>query len=320
MIGKIPKPGKSFKGCIEYNLLKKDATILMADGIRIDSIAHTINDFNMQRKMNPGLGQAVGHMILSWSINDSTKLNDAVMVGIAKEYLQKMKINDTQFLIVRHQDKEHPHLHIIYNRVDNNGKTISDNFQHLKNVKIAKELTLKHGFYIAGDKKMVNRQQLKGTDKTKYDLFDTITAITKQVKSIDELKRQLLSKGIEMQFKYKSGTKEVQGVSFSNGDAKFKGSEIDRSLSYGRICKTIEQNVQHEETEQLRHQRFVSDIKEAIKSQPVHQQQSHYTGKGASLLETLLQPEQVNPMPQIADDTDERRRKRRKQQSQGISR
>jgi hypothetical protein len=102
-------------------------------------------------------------MILSWSINDNTKLNDDVMVSIAKEYLQKMKIKDTQFLMVRHQDKEHPHLHIIYNRLDNNGKTISDNFQHLKNVKIAKELTLKHGFYIAGDKKMVNRQQLKGS-------------------------------------------------------------------------------------------------------------------------------------------------------------
>ena len=320
MIGKIPKPGKSFKGCIEYNLLKNEATILMADGIRVDSIAHTINDFNMQRKMNPGLVQAVGHMILSWSINDNAKLNNDAMVRVAKEYLQKMKIKDTQFLIVRHQDKEHPHLHIIYNRVDNSGKTISDNFQHLKNVNIAKELTLKYGFYIAGDKKMVNRQQLKGTDKTKYELFDTITAIAKQVKSIDELKRQLLSKGIEIKFKYKSGTKEVQGVSFSKEDAKFKGSEIDRSLSYGRICKTIGQNVQHGETEHLRHQRFVSDIKEALKSQPVHQQQNHYTGKGASLLETLLQPEQVNPMPHIADDTDERKRKRRKQQRQGISR
>ncbi|MCR8560481.1 relaxase/mobilization nuclease domain-containing protein [Mucilaginibacter sp. BJC16-A38] len=310
MIGKIPKPGKSFKGCIEYNLLKKDATILMADGIRIDSIAHTINDFNMQRKMNPGLGQAVGHMILSWSINDDPKLNDDVMVSIAKEYLQKMKIKDTQLLVVRHQDKEHPHLHIIYNRVDNNGKTISDNFQHLKNVKIAKELTLKHGFYIASDKKMVNRQQLKGTDKTKYDLFDAITAITKQVKSIDELKRQLLNKGIEMQFKYKSGTKEVQGVSFSKGDAKFKGSEIDRSLSYGRICKTIDQNIQHERTEQARHLHFVSELKNVVLSHTLTDQQNFGTG-GKSLFEVLLEPDYVEPMPYV-NDTDERKKKRRK--------
>jgi hypothetical protein len=59
MIGKIPKPGKSFGGCIEYNVLKKEAAILYADGVRIDKTAHIIADFNMQRKMNPGLGQAI---------------------------------------------------------------------------------------------------------------------------------------------------------------------------------------------------------------------------------------------------------------------
>ena len=145
MIGKIPKPGKSFGGCIQYNVLKKDAAILYADGVRIDKIAHTIEDFNMQRKMNPGLGQAVGHIALNWSPNDRDKLNDEKMISIAKEYLQKMKIHDTQVLMVRHKDKEHPHVHIVYNRVNNEGKTIPDNFQHLKNIKISKELTLKHG-------------------------------------------------------------------------------------------------------------------------------------------------------------------------------
>jgi len=161
MIGKIPKPGKSFGGVIEYNVLKKDAAILYADGVRIDKIAHTIDDFNMQRKMNPGLGQAVGHIALSWSPEDKERLNDEKMVSIAKEYLQKMKIQNTQILIVKHKDREHPHIHIVYNRVNNNGKTIADNFQHLKNIKISKELTLKYGMHIGQGKRKVNRPQLK---------------------------------------------------------------------------------------------------------------------------------------------------------------
>ena len=37
-----------------------------------------------------------------------------------------MKITDTQYIIVRHQDREHPHVHIVFNRIDNNGKSISD--------------------------------------------------------------------------------------------------------------------------------------------------------------------------------------------------
>ena len=272
MIGKIPKPGKSFGGCIQYNVLKKEAAILYADGVRIDKIAHTIDDFNMQRKMNPGLGQAVGHIALSWSPSDSDKLNDEKMVSIAKEYLQKMKIQDTQVLMVRHKDKEHLHVHIVYNRVDNEGKSIPDNFQHLKNVKISKELTLKYGMHIGQGKEKVNRQQLKGIDKLKYELHDTIKSVSQKVSSMAELKQELLKQGIGMQFKYKSGTLEKQGISFSKGKYKFKGSEIDRSLSYGKLSKQIEQ-----QQKQVIKQRLSlgQQLREVINKQPGKEQSNH---------------------------------------------
>ena len=48
------------------------------------------------------------------------------MVGIAAEYLSGMGIRNTQFIIARHRDREHPHLHILFNRVDNDGRTVSD--------------------------------------------------------------------------------------------------------------------------------------------------------------------------------------------------
>jgi Relaxase/Mobilisation nuclease domain len=247
MIGKIPKTGKSFGGCIQYNVLKKQAVILEADGVRIDKIAHTIADFNMQRKMNPGLGQAVGHIALNWSPNDAPKLTDELMVGIAKEYLQKMKIQDTQVLIIRHRDKEHPHVHIVYNRVNNEGKTISDAFQHYNNMKICKSLTLKHGLYLSKGKQQVNRQQLKGMDKLKYELYDTIKKLSQKVNNMDELQLKLQKQGIGMQYKYKGDTKEVQGISFSKGDYKFKGSEIDRSVSYSKLNQEMEQRVKQQQ-------------------------------------------------------------------------
>jgi type IV secretory pathway VirD2 relaxase len=90
--------------------------------------------------------------------------------------LNAMKIPDTQLLIVRHQDTEHPHLHIIYNRVDDNGKTIPDNFQHQRSARVCRALTEKHGFYIATGKERVKRQQLNGADKVKYQIHDAIKA------------------------------------------------------------------------------------------------------------------------------------------------
>jgi hypothetical protein len=328
MIGKVIT-GRSFGGCIRYVVQKHDAVVLDAAGVRMQQVNQTINDFNLQRKYNPNLGKAVGHIALSWSVNDAAKLNDEVMVKLAKEYLQRMKIQDTQYLIVKHRDKEHPHIHIVYNRVSNNGKTISDNFQKQRNVQVAKELTLKHGLYLSPGKERVNRQQLKGEDKVKYDLFDAITAASKKVKNINELKQVLAKQGIVTHLKYKSGTTEVQGISFSKGEYKFKGSEIDRSLSYAKLNQAIEQQqVKPEKSlaDQLRE--AMENAKQERESQDETEQttylkpepETHYLRQslsaGADLLGGLL--------GNIADDDDSPERKRRKkneqQQSRGISR
>jgi hypothetical protein len=245
MIGKV-KTGKSFAGCIRYNLEREEATILYAEGIRADSIPHIINDFNMQRKMNPDLGQAVGHIVLSWSVQDKEKLSPDAMTLHAKEYLQKMKIADTQFLVVQHHDREHPHLHIVYNRVDNEAKTISDQYQRKRNAEVCKQLTLKYGYHMAQGKAQVNRPRLTGADKIKYQLYDAIKQTSVQVKSWKELENLLKRQGIELHYKYKGGTSEVQGISFSKDGLKLKGSDIDRSLSYGNLSQLLEQNQQKE--------------------------------------------------------------------------
>lgn len=328
MIGKVIT-GRSFGGCIRYVVQKHDAVILDAAGVRMQQVNQIINDFNLQRKYNPNLGKAVGHIALSWSVNDAAKLNDEVMVMLAKEYLQKMKIQDTQYLIVKHRDKDHPHIHIVYNRVGNNGKTISDNFQKQRNVQVAKELTLKHGLYLSPGKERVNRQQLKGEDKIKYELFDAIRAASKKVKNINELKQVLAKQGIVTHLKYKSGTNEVQGISFSKGDFKFKGSEIDRSLSYAKLSQAIEQQQIKPEVslaDQLRE--IMENAKQEKESQDKTEQptflkpgpETHYLreslSEGADLLGDLL--------GNIAEDDDSPERKRRKkneqQQSRGISR
>ncbi len=243
-MGKVVKSGRSFKGCVEYCMLKKDAEVLSADGIRSDAAAHAIADFNMQRKMRPSLGQAVGHIALNWSPEDTPMLTDEIMVAVAKEYLAKMKISDTQVLMVRHHDTEHAHLHIVYNRVDNEGKTIDDANQRWKNVRASKALTLKHGFHIAKGKDKVNRQNLKGADRAKYQIHDQIRALLPKAASMGELEKLLAGQGIGILYKFRSGTEEVQGISFSKSGYQFKGSEIDRNYSYGKISLQLAKNEQ----------------------------------------------------------------------------
>lgn len=240
MIGK-PIVGKSFGGCVRYLLNRQEASILEAEGIRLGSPRSITVDFNQQRKLRPGLGKAVGHTILSWSSEDSKKLTDKMMLEVAKKYMKVMKIIDTQYLVVKHTDRKHPHLHIVFNRVDNYGKTISDNNNYLRNVKACRELTEQHGFYLAYDKKHVNRQRLKGNDKVRYAIHDAVKEVLLSARNWKELVEHLEQKGIGTHFKYKSNSSELQGISFSKDGLIFKGSSIDRSLSFTCLDKLLKQ-------------------------------------------------------------------------------
>jgi hypothetical protein len=318
MMGKIAKSGKSFKGCVEYCMLKKKAEVLYAEGVRADDIRQTIEDFNMQRKLNADLGQAVGHIALNFSPEDALKLTDEKMLAIAHEYLEKMKIRDTQMLIVKHNDTKHPHLHVVYNRVNNQAKTIKDSMQRWDNVKASKALTLKHSLHLSQGKQHVNRLRLKGPDQVKYHLYDAIRAVSQKVRNMDELQQHLKKQGIGMQYKYKSGTQEVQGISFSKGQYKFKGSEIDRCLSYGRLKTAINERIVQEQqpakpplADQLR-QRILESREQGASAL------LQGTGnRGTSLLGTLL--EEAHFGGQDAQD-DSHYHRRKKKNEQGISR
>lgn len=190
MIGKIKK-GSGFKGCVNYVLGKEQAVLLHADGVLTESRGDIIRSFCMQTGMNPDLKKPVGHIALSYSAVDAPKLTDEKMVQLAQEYMREMKITDTQYIIVRHQDREHPHVHIVFNRIDNNGKTISDRNDMYRNEQVCKKLKTKHGLYFAGGKEQVKQHRLKEPDKSKYEIYTAVKNEIGKFKNWRQLQERL---------------------------------------------------------------------------------------------------------------------------------
>ena len=78
MIAKIMK-GSGFKGVINYILdLKKGTELIDSSGVRTDSINHIAQSFIDQTKLNPRVGKVVGHISLSFSVQDSSKLSKKI--------------------------------------------------------------------------------------------------------------------------------------------------------------------------------------------------------------------------------------------------
>ena len=242
MIAKIMK-GSGFKGVINYILDPKKGTELIDSlGVRTDGINHIVQSFIDQTELNPRVSKVVGHISLSFSVQDSPKLNNEWMAQIAREYMEKMGIKDTQYIIGRHFDKEHPHVHIAFNRIDNNGKTISDRNDRFRSEKICKELTAKYGLYFAGGKENVKEHRLKEPDKTKYEIYQTLKAEIARCRDWKALLAHLKKQDIDVRFKYKSNSQEIQGIIFEKNGYHFNGSKVDRSFSYSKIDFALQQN------------------------------------------------------------------------------
>lgn len=250
MIAKIVK-GSSFKGVVNYILDKeKDAKIIALDGLFAENGDTIAMSFEAQAKMNPAVTKPVGHISLAFHKEDEHRLTDRAMTGIALEYLKKMGIADTQVLIVRHFDKEHPHVHIAFNRIANKGRAISDRNERIRSARICKELTRKYNLYFANGKEQVKRHRLKEPDKTKYELYSILKTEVSRCGNWNMLNANLKQQGVDIQFKYKRKSDEVQGVVFSKNGYTFSGSKIDRQFSYSKIDAALNAN-RHEERQRI---------------------------------------------------------------------
>lgn len=174
MIGKITK-GSEFAGCVAYVLREDKARLLVSEGVS-GTPEEMAEQFELQTLLNDKVKNTVGHISLSFSPEDGDRLrnDDRLMVKIAYEYMERMGIRDTQFIIARHTDREHPHCHIVFNRVDNDGRTISDKNDRYRNEKVCKELTEKYGLYMADGKEHVNKERLRPHDRAKYDIYEAL--------------------------------------------------------------------------------------------------------------------------------------------------
>ncbi len=242
MIGKLTK-GTSFGGCVRYVLKEEKARLLEAIGVE-GSTEQMAEQFELQSLLNDKVKNIVGHTSLSFSPEDSLRLrnDDVLMLKIAHEYMERMGIRNTQYIIARHTDRRHAHCHIVFNRVNNDGKTISDKNDRYRNEKVCKMLTAKYRLHFAQGKDHVNEERLRPYDRAKHRIYKALKAEILKAQSWNELKDALAEYDIDMRFKVSRTIRDIQGVKFGYGKYTFSGSKISREFSYLAIDRQLERN------------------------------------------------------------------------------
>ena len=316
MIGKIMKAA-SFSRCVHYVTGKESTRILASDGVFLTTTQDIIDSFEFQRQMNPRISKPVGHIALSFLPEDKDKLTDETMTKIAREYMEKMGIKDTQFLLVRHFDNGNPHCHLVYNRINNEGKTITDQNDFRRNEQVTKLLKRKYGLTFSKGKGRTKTERLRGTEKTKYEIYHAVGTALLRCKSWPEFVNHIRANGVEVELVMKrNGSKDLrdlQGMRFTKDGITFKASQIRRGLSFTAIVSRLESNAKKEQQRETINQQQTKQS-EPLK-QEIHYEHQEYEGSSVGI-PSLGLFDTSNP---VYDPTEEefRRRMQRKKKKRG---
>ena len=246
MIAKIVK-GASFKGCVQYVTGKDNATILASDGVLLGSVSEIADSFEYQRQLNPRCSKPVGHIALSFKPEDKDKLTDEMMIKIALEYMELMGIRDTQFLLVRHHNTANPHCHLLYNRVDNNGKIISDRMERRRSEMVVKQLKDKYRLTYSDGKGQTKTERLHYTERTKFEIQNAVKTALQSSRTWQQFREKLQQKGVEVEFKRRRGNDDViDGITFIKDGVRFKGSQIGRQFSFAKLNERLTDDEQRQ--------------------------------------------------------------------------
>ncbi|NBH93727.1 hypothetical protein [uncultured Muribaculum sp.] len=121
MIGKISH-GNSFGDCLDYltrvkqdrqPLEKRVWNIIDSDGVRLNIGEDGWRNMAASDVERPTLTRSkikdpCGHISLGFSPNDSGRMTDDFMLRIAHEYMEKMDITDTPYIIVENPGSDDP--------------------------------------------------------------------------------------------------------------------------------------------------------------------------------------------------------------------
>jgi hypothetical protein len=191
MVSKILS-GKSIKGMLYYNenkVTEKEAKLILASGFATDitgmTVMQKLNRFEKLTMLNGKVKTNAIHISLNFDSRD--KLSDEQLQRITIAYMDKIGFGDQPYLVYKHSDAAHPHLHIATTNIKTDGKRmdIHDIGRTLSET-ARKELEIEYKLIQAEGRSLSNAPGIKAADieKAIYGKVPTKRSITNIVNAV----------------------------------------------------------------------------------------------------------------------------------------
>lgn len=236
--------GSNFRGVLNYNEKKiKEYKGELIGTNMLGTDSKTLSkEFDLISALKPNVSKAVYHTSLS--IAQDEQLSNDQFQELGEKYLNKMGFGNSQYLIYRHTDQEHPHIHLLANRIDMNGDVVSDKWNYKKSEKVVRQLEKEYGLkeVISSDKvedKALSKGQIENYRRTgQIPVRTQLQIITKEVLayacSLSDFESKMNQAGANVLF-HKNKQGKIFGASFELDGVKFKASQLGKAYSWNKI-------------------------------------------------------------------------------------
>jgi len=241
MIAKSIK-GRGFRGALEYDLGKEQGRIL-ASNMAGRNPRELAAEFGAVRRLRPNLGKAVLHVSLSAALGE--KLTDAQWQQIARRYLRGMGLTHNQFIVTRHTDTEHEHIHLLVNRITLSGKVVSDRRDYVRQEVIMREIEREFALQAvapsrASLRKAAKKGEIEGALRTgqpssRQRLQQLCDAAAEGCDSLTTYMERLDAVGVEVVPVVQLGGAKLSGLSYRLEGVLMKGSDLGRGYAAAGI-------------------------------------------------------------------------------------
>jgi hypothetical protein len=242
--------GKGFRGALQYNLekvAKNVADILDHSFVEV-SEKSILKEVQMVRVMRPNLQKFFYHTSINFPPTED--LSNATMIQIGQEYLRDSGFTQHQYIMFRHHDANHPHLHILVNRIGYDGKVLSDSNDFARCEEILRRLEKKYNLA-----EVISSQQARerAATKNEVEMMKRTSDVSAKIKlqviirktlqdnqemNLSQFVSRLAEKGIDVLFNQAS-TGYVSGISYRLGDFVMTGSKLGSDFKWKSIANRM---------------------------------------------------------------------------------